>query len=517
MNILLVIRRWFDIKLFKAVAILTIFSVATRILGFLFRIYLANILTNEMLGIYTIGVSIFMVFITALSSGLTVTISKLTAEESVFKNNKKANAYTTSGLVLNLVLVVVLLVILVFTRRIFLFFYHDLTIYYLLLSMTPAILFSAIYAPLRGFMWGKEKYFRVSLVELIEQVIRIGSCFILFIWLKNTASLYAAGLSLSLACVLSTALGAVFFKKSGGKLQFEKSSFKPVFKASGTITSLRVLSSVMQPVLALIIPLMLETVGYDKSQALAQLGIASGMTMPLLSIPGTIVGAISVAIIPKISSLVKENKPKQVIGQANTSIILTLSCAFLFLPFFIALGEPLCQWLFNNFTAGTYLQNSAWLAVPMGLATITTSILNSLGLEVKTFKYYIISSVFLLAAIFILPKYVEIYALLYGLGISSIVVSVLNIFKINKTIHNKNYYILPILKLTAITLPSILITKFVYPLLIVALPISLALVVAGIISVVAYCSLLLVTGLVKIDALFSHIKIKKRKRYMLKP
>ena len=64
--------------LVKAVALITIFSILTRILGFVFRIYLSWEMGAEMLGIYQVALSIIGVLMMLVSSGLPLTLSKFT-------------------------------------------------------------------------------------------------------------------------------------------------------------------------------------------------------------------------------------------------------------------------------------------------------------------------------------------------------------------------------------------------------------------------------------------------------
>ena len=72
-------------SLFKTVALLTIFSIITRIAGFLFKIYLSRAIGAESLGLYQIAFSVFIVLLTVVSSGLPLTISKLSAKYKIQK------------------------------------------------------------------------------------------------------------------------------------------------------------------------------------------------------------------------------------------------------------------------------------------------------------------------------------------------------------------------------------------------------------------------------------------------
>ena len=49
-------------KVVGAVATVTVFGVFTRLIGFLFKIYLSRVLGAEALGVYQIALSVFFLF-----------------------------------------------------------------------------------------------------------------------------------------------------------------------------------------------------------------------------------------------------------------------------------------------------------------------------------------------------------------------------------------------------------------------------------------------------------------------
>ncbi|MBR4418537.1 MAG: oligosaccharide flippase family protein, partial [Clostridia bacterium] len=52
----------------KSVLVITAFAVLTRFIGFVFRIFLSRLLGAEMLGVYQMALSIFMILLTIISS-----------------------------------------------------------------------------------------------------------------------------------------------------------------------------------------------------------------------------------------------------------------------------------------------------------------------------------------------------------------------------------------------------------------------------------------------------------------
>ena len=501
-------------SLFKAVAIITIFSVLTRLMGFVFKIFLSRTLPASELGIYTIVVSVFIVFATVLSSGLPLAVSKSTTING--NNPKKSTAAVSSALIISLILSTIITAIILLAKPLLAAYFKSDTAYTLLLYMIPAIVFTGIYSPFKGYLWGKEKFFYVSIVEFIEQIIRIG-CFFIFVYFFNFSNdLFPAGISVSVACVLSTILGILFFYLSKGRLNSPKNHFKSVFKSATPITLVRLFTGLMQPLMAFLLPIRLVVAGFTNEQALGQLGIAMGMTLPLLTIPSTLIGSLATAIVPNITELNNKQNYSKLKSQISSAINFTICCSFIVLPFFIAVGEQCCLFLFDNTTAGTYLKYGCWIIIPMGISQITTSILNSLNLETKTFKYYIYSCIVLLACIFLLPKYIGIYSLLFGMGLSTATIAILNIIKINKTVKTNKTYLPTLLKLTMFTLPTTLLTKWSYKIIALIFPKFISLIIVGLISVICFTVLMTTFNVIDITyftGIYNRkISINKRKK-----
>ena len=87
-------------KIIKAMLTLTVFSVLTRFLGFLYKIYLSRIMSTYELGVYSLTLSVYMVLITIVASSIPLTISKITANNRT--TNKEKNTYysITASLIL---------------------------------------------------------------------------------------------------------------------------------------------------------------------------------------------------------------------------------------------------------------------------------------------------------------------------------------------------------------------------------------------------------------------------------
>ena len=160
-------------KLFKAFATVTLISVITRLLSFVFKIYLSRKLGAEILGLYQICMSVFMLFACICCSGLPVTLSRITAESDTIGNNKRQfGAVATCMLTGVLITLTIISMILIFPQILDLIFADERCVK-IFIIMLPMLLTTCIYAILRGWFWGK-KYFGIfSVTELVDEILKI--------------------------------------------------------------------------------------------------------------------------------------------------------------------------------------------------------------------------------------------------------------------------------------------------------------------------------------------------------
>lgn len=459
-------------KLFKAMFCVTFFSVATRAMGFLLKIYLSRSMSSELLGSYQVAMSIFGVFMTLVSSGIPVVLSRNTAYYHGQNNKKAIGSIVSSGLILTGIICTIVTLIVLFCPSLMSLIFTSSASSEMILILLPALLFSSIYEVLRGALWGEKQFFSISFTEFLEQVTRIIIIVLLFETTFLDMSLTnKTALSLSLACIISSIHVAIIYFKRGGKLRNPKYEFKNLLKTSTPITAVRTASSIVSSVIAVIIPIRLMTYGYSSSEALSEFGIIMGMTFPLIMIPSTLISSLAVTIIPSISEQSNnidsgELKNTTVLkNKINFSLKTTVVFSSMLLPLFLAIGVPICKFLFNNETAGKYLTFSAILMIPMGISQITSSILNAIGLELKSLKNYAISSSLLILCIFFLPKYFGTYALIIGYLLMSLTSSTMNILMLKKRKLVSFDFVKVLLKMLSISIFSALIGISLYKLL----------------------------------------------------
>ncbi len=495
-------------SLFKTVFVIIIFTGLTRLLGFIFRIWLSRTIGAEALGVYQISFSVFNVLLTLVSSGIPLIVSRMTAKSITNKDKKTENKAVTTALIISLIASVLITVIVIILNKPLSFIFADETCITILLVLLPALIFSSIYSTLRGNLWGRNNYLACCSSELFEQVMRMLICVILLSGIFPAISgEIGAALSLSIACVFSSVYVLIWYLKSGGKFHKpQKAEYIDVIKTSSPITFMRVASSMIQPVIALIIPIRLVASGYTNAQALSLYGIASGMTLPLLFIPMTIIGSLSFALVPDLASATAKNDEKYISSRVTTSIVFSMFVAFLIAPIFMGVGEQIGIFFYDNATSGILLSASAWVIIPLCLTNISSSILNAVGLELKSFKNYILGAIIMLLCIWFLPKYVGINALIYAMGGCFTTSAILNIRMIKKQVCPNLKIAKFFMKFTLISIPIIALCSFVGSLLNVFMPLLFNLMITCTLGVIFFILLCIIFNIFELHTVIVWIK-----------
>ena len=493
----------------------------TRALGFFFRIFLSRAIGAEALGIYQVALSVFMVLLTIVSSGFTLIISRMTASYRVGANKKAISTLVTTSMFVGLIVSVILCLVIFFFRNLFCNLFTDENCMNILIILLPSLVFSSIYSVFRGAMWGNDNYFGLCASELLEQVIKIVVCvLILASGMTALQNAISVAWSFTLSCFVSALFVVLLYFFYGGKMGKPSKIYKTLIRQSAPITGVRVASSFAQPLIALVLPAQLIKTGYTTAQAMSLYGVAVGMTMPFLYLPSALIGSLATALVPDISMAFVQNDKKHIENRVQASLLFSVFVSFLIVPVFTAIGDKMGLMIYNNVLSGQLLQYAAWIMVPMGMTNITSAILNSVGLEVKSFVNYLTGAVFMFACIIFLPKYIGINALILGLGTSSVVSAILNLAMLKKKLNIKINISKNVLLMVGLSLPAVAITSFLSSLLSYVFPLFVDLVLSSIIGVIIFVLLCVCFNavdyqvfLVKIKEKFSkNTKIKKNKQ-----
>ena len=453
-------------KFFKAVAIVTVFSVCEKFLGFLYRIYLSRAIGAEGVGTYQVALSVFAFLLTLICSGTPVTLSRLMTKYRSENDEVRVAKVTAAAISFTLFLAVPVCVVCYLLGNNLSFLFADersLKVFFILL---PGLIFTSVYSVLRGVFWGNKDFLPYSVIELLEEICMIIVGIIVITAMHDKANgALGAGIAVISSYVLSFTLAAIVFIARKNKLASPKTELKPLILASTPVTAMRTVNSLAVSLVSVVLPHRLIAAGYSESQAMTLFGAAAGQAIPLLFIPTTLIGSFTLVLIPEISENYYRKNNLSLKNDVEKAIKFTSLITCFFVPVFFVCGKQIGILVFDSPECGEYLTASAFLMLFMGLSNITTSILNSIGCEVQALLFCVAGGVLMLASIWFLPAYVGIYALLIGFSFVYVITTILNLVLLKKKCPVKPRLIKYLISSAAITLPTLILGEMIESLL----------------------------------------------------
>lgn len=434
--------------LIKGTIILTIAGFITRLIGFFYRIFLSNRMGTENLGIYQLIFPIYGISFAIYAVGIQTSISRLVASALATNNLKEAKKVLKIGLILSFSLALLLSIIIYknsdYIAWRFLLEKRSGTSIRILTFVFP---FCSITSCINGYYYGFKKATVPATTQLLEQVTRVVSVYIiaLIIGRNNQALTCELGvLGIILGEFFSSAYNCVslfFLKPTYSKYNSttnhrtsHKKILNELLKSSIPLSSNRLLINILSSIEAVLIPSMLKKFGLSTKEALTIFGVLNGMSIPFILFPSTIANSFAVMLLPIISEARASYNNKLISRSTSISMKYSILIGILSTAIFMVFGKELGLVVFNNKLAGKFLMCLSWLCPFIYLTTTLSSIINGLGKTHITFINSLIGvTIRILFTIILVPiKGIEGY--LIGLLISQLIISFLDIYTIIKHI-----------------------------------------------------------------------------------
>ena len=325
-------------KFIKSTIILIIGGFISKILGMIIKISLTRIIKTKGIGIYSLILPTFNLFITLCQLGLPIAISKLISEKKI--NNKKIILPTIPIILLfNLLLIITILILSPTLSNKLL---NNKITYYPLISIGITLPFISISSILKSYFFGKEQMYPVTISNIIEQISRLILTIIIIPKLM-TISLEIAITGVVLINTLSELSSIILLllfipKKTTIKIKdfkYNKKILTQLLNISIPTTGSRLIGSISYFLEPIILTYTLTKIGYNTNYIAIEYGIINGYIYPLLLLPSFFTLAISNALLPIVSNSYSNNNYKYTkykIKQAITiSLIIGVPCTLLFM------------------------------------------------------------------------------------------------------------------------------------------------------------------------------------------
>ncbi len=425
--------------------VLMIAGFVVKILGFVYRIYLSNLIGAEGMGLFQLISPIYSLVILTLTSGVSIAVSKMVAEQMA--KNHSVNLKRITSCALFIVIssgIAVSVFMFVFINPIVNVILKDSRTYYAMLLMIPCVPIVAAASALKGYFYGIQDVVPTACSQIAEQVVRITLVISMAGYFLNIGLEYACALAtLGMAVGEISNLGVlllVYKLRKNKECDTSKRGFmrkryivRDLAKVSIPISFNRLITSMMAAVEMILIPRMLLAGGLNYQSSMEEFGKLMGMAMPLVFFPSLVTSSLATTLVPAISEAMSLKSYKTVNYRMSMSIQLSVILGFIFTAIFIVFPNEIGDMLYRNERIGEILYLLAFTSVFIYLQQTLLGIMNGLGKQGISLRNSMVGYAIRIAfVIYLIPVY-GLKGYIIGMISSSAIVCALNLGTVVKT------------------------------------------------------------------------------------
>ncbi|ATD55650.1 stage V sporulation protein B [Clostridium chauvoei] len=425
--------------------LLTASNITTGILGFIFSIYLSNLIGPKGIGLYSLVMPIYNLFICLMTAGIIAAISQVSAVYNAKGEYNNIRKTMKTVAIFNIVWAVIIGII-VFILAPFISKYgvNDVRTVNAIRVTCPAMVFIALSNILKGYFYGVSKITMPSFIDILEKAMRVLTLALLIFMFKSKTIeglVTLAYVSLAIGELQSLLLLFTYYKHLSRKAPITKD--KPerasqllfnVFIIAFPLCINGFLGNLFATASTLIIPRRLIVAGFDYSTALGLIGKFTGMALTIISFPMIVVSSINSLIIPDLSQTLSKGE----YYNATVRIRKVMKIAFLLgLATTIIcniIPDSLGQMFYNRDDLGQYIKISSLCAPILFTSTTMFGILNGLNKQGIILRNSLIVAFVELISLFIFTAIPSINILGYALTmfITSTLSLAINLYEVKK-------------------------------------------------------------------------------------
>ncbi|HBQ63532.1 MAG TPA: stage V sporulation protein B [Clostridiales bacterium] len=422
-------------------AILVASGFAVRMLGFVYRVYLSNLLGAEGMGLYQLISPVYLLAVLTITSGISIAVSRLVSREQALEQEYNARRILWTSFFIGTALGTLAgLVMFLFPDFLSSAVISDPRARDALRILAFCVPVVCMTTALKGYFYGSQKMTPNAVAQMVEQGVRILTTGYLIQYLGGAGS----GIPVSTACAYAMAgtvtgemssflvvMGIYAFgrkrRSSPHSCSFTFGRRKAAYKVLGIafpVSANRFVTSLMGTIETVMIPGRLQTGGLSINESMAAFGRFSGMSMPLIYFPAILTSALSTTLVPAIAEAVARGDLRRVNHRIDKSIRYTMATGILFSAFFLAFPHAIGNLAYPGENVGGSLQMLALCCVFMYLSQTLHGILNGLGRQNQLFWHALTGyGIRILAVWFLIPlRGMEAYAvsITISLGVTCI-------------------------------------------------------------------------------------------------
>ncbi|MDR2182796.1 MAG: polysaccharide biosynthesis protein [Clostridiales bacterium] len=497
----------------RQAAILAAVGILARLLGFLYRIPLTNLIGDEGNAIYGIGYSVYNFFLIVSSAGLPAAVSKLVSEKRAIGRHDAAHRIFVIALVLAISMGAF------FTLAIFIFA-EEITAmlgrpqaYLALQMLAPTVFIFAIMATIRGYFQGMSQTVPTAVSQLIEQIFNAIFSVVLAHAMFNFAlgQGYATVVYGAAGGTAGTTVGALagfivisglYFIARPDILRNRRNAWiraksrsrhldderrgqvaQKIIITSSTIIAGTAIFSIVNLIDTWLVLDRLAYADFEETHASVLLGQLTGKFNPITNLPAAISSSLALVLIPAIATAKQLDNREDMHAKINAAfraaMLLTIPIAF----GLGVLGPQIVALLFPNHPDGGTLFVVGFASVIfLAFSQISTGVLQAIGKISIPVMAALAGAVVKIAAGYFLIAHpaINIYGAIIGTTLCYLVAAMINMYFLSKYTGTRLDFAGMVLKPAAASIAMALACYTAYHLIYTLLPSNAVATVAAI-------------------------------------
>ena len=404
----------------KNAALMTGADVLLRLAGMGLRIYLANALGGEGMGLYQLVLAVYSLFVTLATAGVSVAATRLMAEE-LSRSRAEARGMLmrlfAAGLGLGTAAMGAQFGLAGLAAQ---WWLGDVRGAAALRMSAFGLPWMAVSAVLRGFFIARRRVGPNVVSQLGEQTVRVA----VIVFALEQAQAADAGTKCAAvlaATAISEAVSAsimlLFYRQEAERCFAGQKPIRPqepgrrLWEILWPVEGGRCLSSALHTAENMLVPagltVWLAAKGLGgREEAVAQYGNLKGMALPLLTFPFGLLGSLAVLLMPEITQAHIRGETRRLQQLLDRMLRLTGYFSALAGAAFWVWGRPLARMLYRSEEAGFYLEILGPAMPLLYLESMVDGAMKGIGEQRAEFRYSVWDSVLRIAGVMLLlPRF----------------------------------------------------------------------------------------------------------------
>lgn len=433
-----------------------------RLLGFIYRIYLSNLIGAEGMGLHQLIVPVYTAVVLTITSGITIAVSKMVAEQKARNNRASYGKITTCALVIVTAAGVIVSAIILFNADLVsIRILGDIRTRNSLLVLVPCLPAVVAAAALKGYFYGLQEVVPTAYSQVAEQTVKIVIVFLFSGSIIGKGAEYActvatfsaaAGEIINLFVLYCAYMhrerGSALYRTTGNRKRGKGKAGRVYVKAVNGLGKRKIVADMLRcavPVSAnrmlisslsaaehIMIPVMLGFGGLDDKSSMEVFGRLTGMVLPLILFPSLVTNSLATTLVPAISESISLKNFRAVNHRISKSIQITFVLGIIFTALFITYSDEIGTLVYRREKTGDLISMMSFSCVFVYLQQTLTGVLNGLGKQGVLLRNTIIGSILRIGAVCFLIPIFGIMGYIFVFTISLVIAESLNLITINR-------------------------------------------------------------------------------------